>query len=135
RGGTYGRYLPSGHLVYGSQGTLVAAPLDLATWALHRTPSPVLEQVTYNIRTGFAEFDFSRTGTLVYRSGGTAGGLVTVQWLDGAGKLQPLLAKPGFYQRPRLSPDGRRLAMGAMVGSTEDIWVYELQRDTMTRLT
>jgi len=34
-----------------------------------------------------------------------------VQWLDGAGKIQPLLAKPGRYQEPSLSPDGSRLAL------------------------
>ena len=57
--------------------------------------------------------------------------LVTVQWLDAAGKTQPLLAKPGVYQRPRLSPDGQRLALD----DGSDIWVYEARRDTMTRLT
>ena len=71
----------------------------------------------------------------MYRSGGAGSGLVTVQWLDGAGKTQPLLAKPGFYLRPRLSPDGQRLAISVSDGSNPDIWIYEWQRDTMTRLT
>jgi len=53
-----------------------------------------------------------------------------VQWLDAAGKTQPLLAKPDSYVRPSLSPDGNKLAI-----STSDIWVYEWQRDSMTRLT
>jgi serine/threonine-protein kinase len=69
---------------------------------------------------------------LVYRSGGEAGGgLLTVAWLDAAGETQPLLAKPGAYERPRLSPDGQRLALD----DGTDIWVYEARRDTMTRLT
>jgi len=69
---------------------------------------------------------------LVYRSGGaSAANLVTVQWLGANGKTEPLLAKPGFYQRPRLSPDGQRLALD----DGSDIWVYEARRDTMTRLT
>jgi len=58
------------------------------------------------------------------------GGLFTVQWLDAAGKTQPLLAKPDAYVRPSLSPDGSKLAI-----SKSDIWVYDWQRDTMTRLT
>jgi hypothetical protein len=37
--------------------------------------------------------------------------MVTVQWLDAARKTQPLLAKPGSYMRPRLAPDGQRLAL------------------------
>ena len=136
RGGTFGRYLPSGHLIYVNKGTLFAVPFDLETLAVRGTPSPVLEQVAYSPGNGSAQFDFSRTGTLVYRSGGAAGGgLVTVQWLDGAGKTQPLLAKPGFYLSVRLSPDGQRLALTMTEGSSADIWVYEWQRDTMTRLT
>jgi Tol biopolymer transport system component len=61
--------------------------------------------------------------------------LLTVAWLDGAGKTQPLLAKPGVYGRPTLSPDGQRLALNVIEGSRADIWVYDWQRDTMTRLT
>jgi Tol biopolymer transport system component len=54
-----------------------------------------------------------------------------VQWLDSAGKTQPLLARPGDYLYPTLSPDGNRLALT----SAGDIWVYEWHRDAMTRLT
>jgi eukaryotic-like serine/threonine-protein kinase len=134
RGGTLGRYLPSGHLTYINNGTLFAVPFDLDTLAVHGTPSPVLEQVAYAPGSGLAQFDFSRNGTLVYRSGGGTGGL-TVQWLDSAGKTQPLVAKPGPYITPRLSPDGQRLALTVAGGSNSDIWIYESQRDTMTRLT
>src|ERR1700674_3637125 len=131
RGGSFGRYAPSGHLVYINKGTLFAVPFDLDTLAVRGTPSPVLDQVAYTSRNGSAQFDFSRSGTLVYESGGAVGGgLFTVQWLDGAGRTQPLLAKADAYLYPRLSPDGQRLAVAAA-----DIWIYEWQRNTMTRLT
>ena len=130
RGGTFGRYLPSGHLIYVNQGTLFAVPFDMDRLEVRGTPAPVLDQVGYNPVSGSAQLDFSQTGTLIYRSGGAGGGLVTVQWLDAAGKTQPLLAKPDSYDRPSLSPDGNKLAI-----STSDIWVYEWQRDKMTRLT
>ena len=134
RGGAFGRYLPAsngpGHLVYINKGTLFAVPFDLDELEVRGTPSPVLDQVAYSPGAGFAQFDFSSSGTLVYKSGGAAGGsLFTAQWLDAAGKTQPLLAKADAYLYPRLSPDGTRLAVSA-----EDIWVYEWQRDTMTRL-
>ena len=135
-GGTFGRYLPvpngMGHLVYLSRGTLFAVALDPDKLEVRGTPSPVLEEVAHSAVSGSAQFDFSRNGTLVYRSGGaTRGNLVTVQWLDPAGKMQPLLAKPGSYQRPRVSPDGQRLAFD----DGSDIWVYEARRDALTRLT
>jgi serine/threonine-protein kinase len=135
RGGTYGRYLPSGHLVYVNRGTLFAVPFDADRLEVHGTPAPVLDQIGYNAQLGSAQLDFSQTGTLIYRSGGAGGGLLTVAWLDGAGKVQPLLAKPGAYVNPSLSPDGQRLALNVSEGSSADIWVYDWQRDTMTRLT
>ena len=135
RGGTFGRYLPSGHLIYVNRGTLFAVPFDVDRLEVHGTPAPVLDQVGYNAADGSAQLDFSQTGTLIYRSGGAGGGLLTVAWLDGAGKTQPLLAKPGAYGRPSLSPDGQRLALEVSEGSGTDIWVYDWQRDTMTRLT
>jgi Tol biopolymer transport system component len=144
RGGTYGRYLATskgaGYLSYINNGTLFAVPFDLDPLAVRGTPSPVLQGIAYSPQNGFAQFNFSGApsgpGTLVYRSGGAAETkLLTVQWLDGAGKTQPLLAKPGHYVIPRLSPDGQRLALTVTEGSNSDIWIYEWQRDTMTRLT
>jgi Tol biopolymer transport system component len=135
RGGTYGRYLPSGHLVYLNRGTLFAVPFDAERLEVHGTPAPVLDQVSYNAAAGSAQLDFSKTGTLIYRSGGARGGLFTIAWVDAAGKMQPMLAKPGAYGRPSLSPDGQQLALEASEGSGTDIWVYDWQRDTMTRLT
>jgi serine/threonine-protein kinase len=58
------------------------------------------------------------------------GGLFTAQWLDGAGRTQPLLAKADNYLNLRLSPDGSRLAFSAAT-----ISIYEWQRDITTRLT
>ena len=135
RGGMFGRYLPSGHLVYVNRGTLFAVPFDVDRLEIHGTLAPVLAQVGYNANNGSAQLDLSQTGTLIYRSGGAGGGLLTVAWLDGAGKTQPLLAKPGVYARPSISPDGQRLAIEVTEGSGTDIWLYDWQRDTMTRLT
>jgi Tol biopolymer transport system component/predicted Ser/Thr protein kinase len=139
RGGNFARYLPTsnnaGHLVYVNNGTLFAVALDPEALEVRGTPVPMLEQVAYD-NIGSAQLDFSQTGVLLYRSGGAGGtGLVAVQWLDGSGKTQPLLPKPGAYLRPHLSPDGQRLALEIPDGSTRDIWIYEWQRDTMARLT
>ena len=131
RSGTWGRYLPSGHLVYINKGTLLAVPFDPERLEVHGTPTPVLEEVEYSTAWGSAQIDFSRAGTLVYRSSKTGGGLVTVQWLDASGETQPLIPVPGNYLSPTSSPDGRRLAT-TLAG---DIWVYELGRRSMTRLT
>jgi len=131
RGGTWGRYLPSGHLVYISKGTLFAVPFDPIRLEVRGTPTPVLEDVAYNAAWGSAQIDFSRTGTLVYRDGRAGGGLVTIQWVDESGNTSPLLPVPGNYLSPALSVDGNRLAFT----SGGDIWVYDLKQSAMTRLT
>ncbi len=93
----------------------------------------MLEEVASSTNFGFAQFDFSPVnGTLVYRSGGPSGGeLRTIQWLDNRGKIQALLSKPDTYLSPHISPDGQRIAL-SIIG---DIFVYDLQRDNLTRLT
>jgi serine/threonine-protein kinase len=127
RGGTFGRYLPGGHLVYLDKGTLFAVPFDLNRLEVHGTPVPVVEDVAYSAAWGSAQIDFSKTGTLVYRSSKVGAGLVTVRWLDGSGNEQPLLPVPGNYLSPTLSTDGGRLALT----SAGDIWVYELRHGSI----
>ena len=126
----------SGHLVYINNGTLFAVPFDLDTLggARHARAGAGGGRLLPWKRLRAVRFLAKRNaGVPERRSGG--GRLFTVQWLDGAGKTQPLLAKPGPYVTPRLSPDGQRLALMVTEGSNSDIWIYEWQRDTMTRLT
>jgi Tol biopolymer transport system component len=121
--------------VYIHGGTLFAAPMDLARLELTGPAAPVLEEVASNPANGSSQFDFSRTGTFIYVKGNAIGQRRSILWLDSAGKTQPLLAKPGAYWAPRFSPDGKRLALVVLEGGNWDIWVYDWQRDRMTRLT
>ena len=135
RGATSARYLRSGHLVYTNRSTMFAVLFDVETSETRGAAVPVLDDVAYDGAAGFAQFDVSRGGTLVYRRASGGGNAMTVQWIDSAGKQAPLQAKPGNYQQPHLSPDGKRLMMVINDGATQDVWVYDRQRDTMTRLT
>jgi serine/threonine protein kinase/WD40 repeat protein len=140
-GGTSAHYVATsdraGELVYSIKGALFAIPFDLSRLEIRGTAVPVLEGVAYETIGLAAHFDVSRAGTLVYRkaSGGAADRLTTVQWLDTAGMKEPLLAKPSVYGHPSLSPDSKRLALEVRDGASQDIWVYDLLRDVMTRLT
>jgi predicted Ser/Thr protein kinase len=137
RGGVDPRYLPNGHLVYGNKGTLFAIPFDPVRLETHGTAVPVLDHLAYS-RGGDPEYDVSATGTLVYRKGGGAASTMhTVQWVDATGRKEPLRAKPGNYQSGalHLSPDGKRLVILVNEGAGQDFWVYDIQRETMNRLT
>jgi WD40 repeat protein len=141
RGVTSPRYLGTsnraGYLLYSNKGTLFAIPFDLDRLETRGTAVPVLDGVTNNLFYSSANLDISRGGTVIYRKGDIAGGpavMTTIQWLDGAGRKKPLLNKPGIYRALSFSPDGNRLAMEVIEGPNQDIWVYDWQRDTMTRL-
>ena len=135
RGGYFGRYLPSGHLVYLRQGTLFAVGFDLDRLEVRGTPVPLLEDIAGNAALGGGQYDVARNGTLVYLSGKSSTASWPIVWMDGTGKTQPLLATPGPYFSPRFSPDGKLLALAVGTLGSANIQVFDWQRDTMTRLT
>ncbi|HEV3254669.1 MAG TPA: protein kinase [Candidatus Acidoferrales bacterium] len=135
RGGFYGRYLPSGHIVYVHEGTLFAVPFDLKRLEVTGQPAPVLEGVMTASTNGGAQFSFSETGNLAYVAGRGGGLNLSIYWMDKDGKFTPLREIPAHYNHIRLSPDGKRLALEIQEGRRSDIWVYEWDRDTLTRLT
>jgi Tol biopolymer transport system component len=141
RGGVSPRYAASsngtGHLLYINKGTLYAIPFDPNHLETSGAAVPVVDGVATAVQaSGGGQYDLSKTGTLIYRrgTGGPTSGMVTVRWLDANGKTEALVTKPASYQGPRLSPDGRRLAVVIREGSGQDVWVYEMQRETWTKL-
>jgi serine/threonine-protein kinase len=128
RGGYFGRYLPSGHLVYIHRGALFAVPFDLDKLETRGASVPVLDDVGGNAAWGGGNLDFSETGVLVYLSGKYD--LVRPQvLLSSSGKTEPLTSPPAVA--PRWSPDGGRLALRTL----NDLYVHDIQADTTLRLT
>jgi len=134
-GGAFGRYLPSGHLLYIHQNTLFAVPFDLSRLAVLGAPQPVLEDINMNWLGG-ADFDFSQTGTLVFVNSKAQPLPYSIWWLDSSGQTRALHLTPGLYENPRFSPDGKRLAFEVPTNPARaDIWVKDLERQTLSRLT
>jgi Tol biopolymer transport system component/tRNA A-37 threonylcarbamoyl transferase component Bud32 len=139
RGGTFGRYVPipggKGYLTYINRGTLFAVAFDPEKLETIGSPAPVLQQVSYSPQFGSAKLSFAQNGTLVYRSSDIDTQRLAVQWLTPDGKAHLLIDKPGLFQLPRLSPDGQRLAIDGADLTNYGIWIYDIRRDTLTRLT
>ena len=55
-------------------------------------------------------------------------------WVDRQGHEEPIAAPPRAYVMPRLSPDGTRVAVDIR-DQEQDIWIWHLARQTLTRLT
>ena len=84
---------------------------------------------------GFAQFTVADNGTLLYRRGGGDSGALALAWVDRQGQVEPLAAERRPYGGLRISPDGQRVAVGVFEGGNGDVIVYDLARDTPTRLT
>ncbi|MCG6955690.1 MAG: serine/threonine-protein kinase [Gemmatimonadetes bacterium] len=135
--GTYGRYLPSGHLVWAWDGKLMAAPFDVKSVRLTGPAVPVLDGVLMEADRGAAHFDVSDNGTLVY----IPGGLISLfnadmVWVDRTGKESPF-DLPAAQTSMRISPDGRRVLVSRPMEAAglPDLWVYDLEGRTQIRLT
>jgi serine/threonine-protein kinase len=135
KGGFFGRYLSSGHLVFLRRNTLYAAPIDLRRLVLTAAPQPLIEEVNGNVNGG-GDIDFSPNGTVVYVTTKGPSFRHFLAWLDSKGEDQPIEATLGTYESPSLSPDGKRLAFSLPVGPVQaDIWVKDIERGTLSRLT
>jgi hypothetical protein len=133
RGGTSARYVPTGHIVYARAGSLMAVPFDVSRLEVTGEPISVAEGVALAME-GVAQFDLSKTGSLVYVPGSMEGLAKTLVWVDRKGAQEPLAAPAQNYLGPRLSPDGQQVAV-EIRAENDDIWVYDIPRETLTRLT
>jgi Tol biopolymer transport system component len=128
------QYVSSGHLVYVAGEALWAVAFDLS----RREPTGVARVVVPQVLmlpTGTAEFDVARDGTLVYVTGGGAASRRRLVWVDRRGRQEEIRRMPiRPYAAARLSPDGSRVALQIADGD-HDIWVWNLGRETLTRVT
>jgi Tol biopolymer transport system component len=133
-GGADARYLESGHLLYAVSGTAYIVPFKLKTLTVRGAAVPAVAGVrrAASGTNGAAQLAVSATGTMAYIPGPAA--LATARGLvigDGRSDPVPLNLPSGFYAHPRVSPDGRLLAVSRSEGSTSDVWTYELSGKTV----
>jgi eukaryotic-like serine/threonine-protein kinase len=136
--GDNARYLSTGHIVYGLGNNLFAVPFDFKTLKVTGGPVSVVEGIWRAASDVAPQYAVSDAGTLIYIPGQTsavAGVQRTLAWVDGRGKEEPISAVPNDYRMPIISPDGTRVALTIYIGQKSDIWIWDLTRETMTRLT
>jgi serine/threonine-protein kinase len=136
QGSSDAHYLSTGHILYVAPGapgitsTVRAVGFDLARRTTRGPPVDIASVVSAGPLAG--NFDVSRNGTLVYYP--TLSGGRTLAWFDRQGHEEPINAPARAYLYLRLSPDAKRLALDIR-DEQSDIWIWELARQTLTRLT
>ncbi len=133
-GGTHPRFSGSGHLVYARSGRLFAVRFDPERLQVTGQPVSVLEGVLMSRNTGAANFDISANGDLVYAPGICEGGARTLYWVDREGHAERLPLPARSYLHPRISPDGRRLAI-EIEGSNHDCYIYDFASGVLSNIT
>jgi hypothetical protein len=137
RGAYYGRYTADGHLLYVRHNTLYAVPIDETKLQLTGPTVTALENVDAAPSWGYATVDVSRDGVLLYAR--RISSRATLAWLDAAGHTESLLRSAEFYRGlyagVRLSPDGNRVVVAMRSTGNAELWIRELQRGTLSRLT
>jgi serine/threonine protein kinase len=126
--------LTAGHLLYMRETVLLARRFDVDALRFEGDPYPIAENVSVVPGAAYAVFGASRDGVLVFERGGELG--ETLMWLDFEGNKLARLGEPSVFYTPDLSPDGTRIAVTREdPGGKQDVWVYDAERGTSTRVT
>ena len=113
-------------------GAVMAAPFDVGRQRLTGEPLLVLTDVEVHSTTGVTQAALSRDGSLVYLNSTAP---LQIVLADMNGSTRPLIDELKPYTYPRLSPDGKKVALTIAAGGQRDIWIYDIPSRTSTRLT
>jgi serine/threonine-protein kinase len=133
-GGYFGRYAPSGHLLYVKGARLLAAPFDVSRGVVTGAAKSVLDDLYDSPTEALTLLDVSRDGTLAWVPGSVADPPREVVCVDRDGRVLPVLQDSRRYRGMSVSPDGRFLATTIREAGL-DIWTLSLERGILSRLT
>jgi eukaryotic-like serine/threonine-protein kinase len=124
----------NGYLVFRRETTLVAQPFNPVTLQTTGEVVPIVEEVPVSGNNGFGAFSVGQNGTVLYRTGGSAAQR-DLAWVDTTGSRLKSTAAPRLFSgRPALSPDGGIAAVSISNGDEAAIWLHEVDRGVLTRL-
>jgi Tol biopolymer transport system component len=127
-------YAPPGYLLFLRQETLLAQPFNANKLQLAGEAAPLAGHGGVDSTMAKGNFSVSENGILVYANGTMSD--ARLLWFDRSGKQLAETAGVDLYGFPRISPDGRKLAVSKLsAASSSGIWIFDLNRNTSSRLT
>jgi Tol biopolymer transport system component len=134
-GSSQARNAVGGHLVFARGGALYAVAFDEKSLSIRGAPTRVAQGVATDVGSGAVQFSIATTsGAAIWAPGGNTASYRLV-WVDRSGAEAAVPIPDAPYNEIRLSPDGKRVALVGGEGGISDLWVADLTRGTVTRLT
>lgn len=133
-GAVFGRYSPTGHLLYVRDAVLFAVAFDPSSLKTSGAAMPVQDDVAWSATDGRAGYAVSPSGTFAYLRDSEWRSDGFLVWRDRAGRDVNVMETAGSFSEPRLSPDGRWIAL-TVNRPKRDLWLYDLGRHVLTQLT
>ena len=128
---TYAVFAPGGrHLLLVRNGAVTTVAFDPDRLRISGAPMPFFDGVM-QASSGAAQLSVSNSTLAYFRGASETRRLV---WVDRHGRIEPIDAPPRLYVHPRLSPDGRRIAV-AITEPKNDIWTVEISTGRLGRVT
>ena len=135
RGASRAEYVAAGFLVFSRAGSLFGCRFDLDHLKVEGSSFPIVDNLSGDQQTGATNFDISGNGTLAWIPGQTTSSNRELAFVDLDGSITSLPLRPGQYFEPRISPDGKNIALVIESGKDYDIWIYNIPNNTMNRFT
>lgn len=133
-GAFFGRFAPSGHLLFTRENRLFALPFDPAKAKATGPAVPVLDDVYASQTAGYSMLAVSNQGVLAYVARSFGDPVRELNWVDRNGSSRPATSEKRRFSSLDLSPDGREAAL-TVENTSRDLWTLSLERGTLSRLT
>jgi Tol biopolymer transport system component len=127
RGFNWMAYAPSGHLLIQNEGRILAYRMDAAGRIAEGAPAVLAEGID-------GAFSVSSDNVLIYHKGSPSAGR-QLTWYDRTGKASGTLGEAAEYGSVDLSPSGDRAAVDIVTARNRDVWIMDLGRAVLSRLT
>ncbi len=135
KGGCSAQYIETGFLVYWRSSSLFAVPFDIDKLEVTGTSFPIVENVNGDQTTGMAGYTIAKNGMLAYSQGYAGFANQSLVRIEMNGKVTLYDAPIQSYQEPSISPDGKHIAVAIQSGKDIDIWIYDIPRNFLSKLT
>src|SRR5262249_48587131 len=122
------------YLLFHAGTALMAQRFDPGSGKLSGAPQSVVDKIRHDSGVWRTLFTVSQNGRMAYEPGASGAAGSQLVWFDRTGKQLGRGGGRGSYLDPRLSPDGKRLAV-SYGDPQREIWIFDLDRGTRSRLT